>query len=295
MIVIRKTTRCCQCRWYWPDNKMARAWKGSPGGKFFKEEMEWNKGAKAYWSAWLPTSSTSIFASPPCLPSSSFLTSDTLQTHSPASTGWVFTHPWRPSPLVFSDMPKLLRGSKEQPKERHPDRKKPTEHSFLEWAKYQDIIWVSGHRVSPDCAGNERVIWNRDQMILKLYLCWAEAKENNRLRAEEFAVRAWNVHIVPAPSDTDQWSQARMLEQHWDAKDLAGIRIGYSSPPTHPAIYIWSHNWTRKVREITLFSAPCTVYCRRDSVSLESKYERNWLRVWEREEWWELPKMPSRT
>lgn len=26
---------------------MARAWKGSPGGKFFKEEMEWNKGAKA--------------------------------------------------------------------------------------------------------------------------------------------------------------------------------------------------------------------------------------------------------
>ena len=26
---------------------MARAWKGSPGGKFFKEEMEWNKGANA--------------------------------------------------------------------------------------------------------------------------------------------------------------------------------------------------------------------------------------------------------
>ena len=147
---------------------------------------------------------------------------------------------------------------------------------------------LTAQEVNASFETGTRWFWN--------YICAGrEPKKNNRLRAEEFAVRAWNVHIVPAPSDTDQWSQARMLEQHWDAKDLAGIRIGYSSPPTHPAIYIWSHNWTRKVREITLFSAPCTVYCRRDSVSLESEYERNWLRVWEREEWWEHPKMPSRT
>ena len=278
MIVIRKTPRCCQCCWYWPDNKMARAWKGSPGGKFFKEEMEWNKSAKATLPmvpSILVYMIATIINQYLCISAMFALFLLSYIWHfANTFTGlhWLGIHSSLTAPSCSLTCQSFWEEAKNSPKKGILIEKSQQNTASSNEQKYQNIIWISGHRVSPDCAGSECVIWNRDQMILKLYLCWAEAKENNRLRAEEFAVRAWNVHIVPAPSDTDQWSQARMLEQDRDAKDLAGIKIGYSSPPTHPAIYIWSHNWTRKVREITLFSAPCTVYCRRDCVSLESEY-----------------------